>query len=89
MLQPLDQKKPLWGLPSGFAVLGGVRSSGATLIGARVTPTSGLPAIYVSFSIFSEKPEVGVTRAPMSVAPEERTPPKTANPDGKPHKGFF
>jgi hypothetical protein len=36
-----------------------------------------------------DKPEVGVTRAPMSVAPEERTPPFTANPDGKPHKGFF
>jgi hypothetical protein len=36
-----------------------------------------------------DKPEVGVTRAPMSVAPQERTPPSTANPDGKPRRGFF
>jgi hypothetical protein len=35
------------------------------------------------------KPEVEVTRAPMSVAPEERTAPTTANPDGKPRRGFF
>jgi hypothetical protein len=36
-----------------------------------------------------DKPQIGVTRAPMSVAPQERTPPSTAVPDGKPRRGFF
>jgi hypothetical protein len=51
--------------------------------------TRQYPAPRYDPPIEQTKPEIGVTRAPMSVAPEQRTPPSTAVPDGKPRRGFF